>query len=131
MKAMDGLSRGEWMEKQAQTIWDGMTSVQRLPAVALERGTGQGVACDTRQEAQERSEAAAPADPPWKSRKFLERLLLVVGDDETLAKHIIEEPDHLGAEREALFKLGQDAWKKEEGGGEANSSTSGEKGRGA
>ena len=32
---MDGLSRGEWMEKQAQTIWDGMTSVQRLQLLPL------------------------------------------------------------------------------------------------
>jgi hypothetical protein len=115
------------MEKESQAAWDAMTHVARLGALPLSEDQAQASLAPLDKQKKKKAKAAAPADPPWKKRGFLERLRLVVGDDEALAKRIVESPDHLAAERQAMFALGQAAWKKRKA--EEKKKTKGKKGK--
>jgi hypothetical protein len=112
------LERGKWMEQHSEATWNAMTYAARLKLLPLTEAQAKAslAALDKshKKKAKARAATASEARKPWKERTFVERLHLVIDDDETLAKHVVVEPDHSGAERNAMFQLGLKAWKKKQ-----------------
>ena len=106
------------MEQHSEATWNAMTYAARLKLLPLTEAQAKAslAALDKshKKKAKARAATASEARKPWKERTFVERLHLVIDDDETLAKHVVVEPDHSGAERNAMFQLGLKAWKKKQ-----------------